>query len=317
MSVITPEAQSIIDRMALHSWTRPHIDRDAIERAITTHLAELGLPAQPFEWHQTAREGYSAARSAARSAAWSAAWSAARSAARSAAWSAAESAAESAAWSAARSAAWSAAWSAADVNALGAFNHPTQAKLAAIWLPMVDAFNAGLWLYWITPTTVICVEQPSLHISNNRLHREDGPAVEWPTEHYWFWKGVQVPQNVIEKPDQITSESITKETNAEVRRVMIERYGYNRYIKDFGGTLVNEDATGKLWKTSERTKVGRKTVRSDEIAVVEVVNGTREPDGTFKHYFLSVPPEMKTATESVAWTYGLSVDQYKKLQVRT
>ena len=288
MTVIVPEAQAIIDRMARHTWTRQRIDRDAIEKAITAHLLELGLPPQPFEWHQTAREGYAAA------------------------------------WSAAESAAWSAAESAAEVNALGAFNHPTQAKLAAIWLPMIDAFDSGLWLYWITPTIVICVEQPSLHISNNRLHREDGPAVEWPTEKYWFWKGVQVTQSVIEHPGKITAKSIIKESNTEVRRVMIERYGYIRYVKDFGGVLVHEDRAGKLWKTGSRPTNGRRFIspegsaeRVDEIAVVEVVNGTREPDGTLKHYFLSVPPDMERATQAVAWTYGLTEKEYTKLRVRT
>lgn len=41
-------------------------------------------------------------------------------------------------------AAESAAWSAAETNALAAFNHPAQAKLAAIWLPMEKAFRNGL-----------------------------------------------------------------------------------------------------------------------------------------------------------------------------
>ena len=92
---------------------------------------------------------------------------------------------------------------------------------------MVDAFTAGLWMYWITTDKVICVEQPSLSIVGDRLHCENGPAVEWPAgERYWFWKGVQVPQHVIEVPDAITASTIQSEKNAEVRRVMIERFGY-------------------------------------------------------------------------------------------
>ena len=40
-------------------------------------------------------------------------------------------------------------------------------------------------------------------------------------------------------------------------------------------------------------------------AAVDVTNGSPEPDGTYKHYFLQVPATVRTAREGVAWTYGL------------
>jgi hypothetical protein len=52
-------------------------------------------------------------------------------------------------------------------------------------------------------------------------------------------------------------------------------------------------------------------VPGDEpIVAVEVVNSTRAPDGSFKRYWLRVPPEMSTAREAVAWTFGLRATQY-------
>lgn len=50
--------------------------------------------------------------------------------------------------------------------------------------------------------------------------------------------------------------------------------------------------------------------------MVEVVNGTEEPDGTFKNYHLRVPPNITTAHEAVAWTYGMKAEEYD-LAVRT
>ena len=38
--------------------------------------------------------------------------------------------------------------------------------------------------------------------------------------------------------------------------------------------------------------------------VVEVVNATPEPDGSYRRYFLRVPPQVRTAREAVAWTFG-------------
>jgi hypothetical protein len=44
--------------------------------------------------------------------------------------------------------------------------------------------------------------------------------------------------------------------------------------------------------------------------------GTREPDGTRRRYFLHVPPSMQSPRQAVAWTYGLSPEQYE-IAVRT
>ena len=46
------------------------------------------------------------------------------------------------------------------------------------------------------------------------------------------------------------------------------------------------------------------------------MNGTRETDGSYKHYFLRVPPNVTTARQAVAWTYGLTAEQYLPL-IRT
>jgi hypothetical protein len=48
-----------------------------------------------------------------------------------------------------------------------------------------------------------------------------------------------------------------------------------------------------------------------------VINATAEADGTHKHYFLQVPPELRTPREAVAWTYGMQARTYSKLVTRT
>jgi len=45
--------------------------------------------------------------------------------------------------------------------------------------------------------------------------------------------------------------------------------------------------------------------------MVEVINRTSEPDGSFKHHFLCVPPHLSTAHEAVAWTFGMSASEYR------
>ncbi|MHB1707605.1 MAG: DUF6745 domain-containing protein [Acidithiobacillus sp.] len=170
--------------------------------------------------------------------------------------------------------------------------------------------------------------------AENRPHNDSGPSHEWRDG----WKlyhihGVRVPQLVVEHPEQITVQMIDEETNSEVRRIMIERYGQSRYLLDAGAIVLNRDDYGVLL---------RRDVPEDEpIVMVRVLNSTPEPDGSltteeaaeifgadkvssqatlmralghesprWKDYFLRVPPEMKTAHEAVAWTFGVSADEY-------
>jgi hypothetical protein len=79
-----------------------------------------------------------------------------------------------------------------------------------------------------------------------------------------------------------------------------------------GGQKVSGDAAGMLWHCAIEDGSDRYV-----FAVVEVVNGSKEPDGSRKRYFLSVPPDCRSAMEAVAWTYGMTVKQYRQLKVRT
>ncbi|MGH6815709.1 MAG: DUF6745 domain-containing protein, partial [Hyphomicrobiaceae bacterium] len=194
------------------------------------------------------------------------------------------------------------------------------AEAGAAWegrsvLSWVDAFEAGLGLYWVTPREIVCVPSPMFATRDNRLHNEVGPAIAWPSgECYWFWKGIKVPRWLIEQPQSITFEKIKRQPNAELRRCMIERFGYERYLTAARAKKIHADETGTLWRC--RAKRGRPAF-IDPLCVVEVVNGSPEPDGTRRRYFLSVPPRCRTATEAVAWTYGLTADRYAKLVSRT
>jgi hypothetical protein len=45
--------------------------------------------------------------------------------------------------------------------------------------------------------------------------------------------------------------------------------------------------------------------------MVEVLNATPQEDGSFKNYWLRVPPHIQTAHEAVAWTFGRDVRKYR------
>ena len=99
---------------------------------------------------------------------------------------------------------------------------------------------------------------------SHRLHCADGPAIAWRDGYaLYFWHGVRVPQDVIEQPELITAQRILGETNAEIRRVMLERMGIyekkirlilNRYVKSKLMTLESvEKALGaRVYKNKEK-----------------------------------------------------------------
>ena len=131
----------------------------------------------------------------------------------------------------------------------------------------------------------------------------------------WAWHGVRVNRYIIEAPWTISIEQIRQEANAEVRRVMIERYGLSRYLIDSGAKKVAEDEFGELYRTE---------IPDDEaLVMVKVLNSTPEPDGSRKPYFLRVHPELRpltkeglgspqklTALNAIGSTFGLTGKEY-------
>ena len=142
-----------------------------------------------------------------------------------------------------------------------------------------------------------------------RLHGERGPALRFPDgTAIWADHGVEVPSDIITDPDSITVERIDAETNAEVRRVMTERFGPERLVREGGAELVDEDEVGRLWR---RGFPGPAWRAPEPIVMVEVRNSTPEPDGSVRTYFLRVPPTMRSARAAVAWTFGLHGSAYE------
>lgn len=140
-----------------------------------------------------------------------------------------------------------------------------------------------------------------------RLHKEDGPALVYADGYQIFsWHGATVPSRIICDPGSITFKDIIKEWNAEIRRVMVERYGLGRFIETSGAIEVQKDECGVLYRWE--------FANDEPLVLVKVMNSTPEPDGTFKPYFLRVPPSMTTAREAVAWTFDMRPEEYSPSQ---
>ncbi|MFJ4897474.1 DUF6745 domain-containing protein [Streptomyces sp. NPDC088727] len=169
------------------------------------------------------------------------------------------------------------------------------------------ARNAGWW--WPYERTVVISERPEeLHRDEaGRLDRGDGPALSYRDGFgLYAWRGMPVPAAFLAELTTLTPERIRAEENAELRRVMLEFYGYDRYLTESGAEPVHRDETGILWRIA--------LDGDEDVVMVEVVNSTPEPDGTHRTYWLRVPPEVRTAKDGVAWTFGLPGESYAPLR---
>jgi hypothetical protein len=201
-----------------------------------------------------------------------------------------------------------------DAAWLGAFVRPAGGG----WIDGLDGLGAleaiaglarctGWW--WPYERVVVLTERPTgIHRDNlGRLHHGDGPALSYPDGWSLFaWRGLPIPPRVAQQLPHLTVELIREEANAEVRRVMLEYFGFERYLRESGAKELHRDETGVLW--------GVVLPGDEPLVMVEVVNSTPEPDGTYRTYFLRVPPSIRTARAGVAWTFGLTEEEYRPLQ---
>ena len=168
---------------------------------------------------------------------------------------------------------------------------------------------------WVHPDFCIVSDRPIvLRIDeSSRPHCADGPSHLWSDGfRIYHWHGMRLPEShcwIITDPSRITAESIQAEPNAELRRVMLERTGFRPVLDR--ATVVAEDADGN----GHRRRLLAATISGEPVRMVEVQNGSLEPDGSRKTYVLGAMPG-NTPHECIAASYGINPARYREA-VRT
>jgi hypothetical protein len=140
----------------------------------------------------------------------------------------------------------------------------------------------------------------------DRLHSDHGPALAWPDgTGVYAWHGQPVDASLIEDATPLTRSRIALETDPSRRSVLIDRYGLGQYMLQSGASEYQRDECGAIYRLDQRL--------DEPIVAVRVTNSTPEPDGSFREYWLRIPPTTQTAREAVAWTFGISPEEYDPL----
>lgn len=141
-----------------------------------------------------------------------------------------------------------------------------------------------------------------------RLHSEDGPAILYSDGYaVYSWHGVAIPSAWIESREELTAKEALSWDNIEQRRCACEIIGWANVLRELNARTIDVD---------DNPMIGT-LVEVDIPEVGENEKFLKVLCGTGREFAIPVPPDMTTALEANAWTYGLDGDILRELEVRT
>lgn len=148
-----------------------------------------------------------------------------------------------------------------------------------------------------------------LHLDeNNWLHAENSAAIAWENFEIYAWRGVEVERQLILHPENITKETIIKETNAEKRRIIQEKLGSERFAHLLGLKVIDED-----YDLQGNLQALYITKEPDAIVGDYLYFAKVSCPSTQRTYFLGVPPGLNNVWDAVAWTFGKTKESYRPI----
>jgi hypothetical protein len=142
---------------------------------------------------------------------------------------------------------------------------------------------------------------------SNRPHCDSGPSHRWRDGfEIHHWHGYRIPDDhswIVTDKARITADAIMTEPNAELRRVMCEVTAFDpiRAI----AKVIAEDVDGN----GHPRRLLTADIKGDKIRIVEVQNGSLEPDGSRRKFLLGAMPGA-TPHDVVAASYGINPKIY-------
>jgi hypothetical protein len=125
----------------------------------------------------------------------------------------------------------------------------------------------------------------------------DGTGIPAPLmeQAQWRWMGVPIERRIVFEPGSITAAEILAERNAERRRVMIDRVGYTRFMREANAKVrdADRDAGG------ERQLLVIPLPDDEDLVTLSC-----HCPSTGNRYVIRVPPATKSCHAAAAWIAG-------------
>lgn len=119
------------------------------------------------------------------------------------------------------------------------------------------------------------------------------------------WRGVPVSDRVAFESQSITGQDILNTENVELRRVLIERLGYETFLQQVGGMIRDRDVDAG----GERQLICVPFEDDEPLMILKVICPS-----TGHLHVLRVPPYLRTCHQAAAWVAGFdNPDDYHPL----
>ncbi len=109
------------------------------------------------------------------------------------------------------------------------------------------------------------------------------------------WQGVRIDERIFLRPESISVAEVLAERNAERRRVLLDRFGIARFMKESGAEILDRDAD-----VGGPRQLLRVELADDE----PLVTLSCRCPSTGRQYFLRVLPNIRSCHEAAAWIAG-------------
>jgi len=353
-------ATCILARLVLQEWLKTAKDESSLWSSLES---SLGSSLRSSLWSSLG----SSLESSLESSLWSSLRSSLGSSLRSSLWSSLGSSLESSLWSSLRSSLWSSLGSSLESSLRSSLwsslGSSLESSLRSSWWGQQEQYWIGFYRFMELHLKITYDPQKSEHLGwwqditesanwwfpyegycfvserpircaideERRLHHESLAAMEFKDGwKVYAYHGVTVSAQVIETPETITIEQIKKEENAEVRRCMVERMGWERFYVEAGMKVLHEDTLESNFPSipvSELVSESARLVTSyrpgTETAQLLEAEGIKDYEdrplrfvrltdpSTGRQYTLRVLHSHTRCYEAIAWTFGKTEEQYR------
>ena len=185
-------------------------------------------------------------------------------------------------------------------------------KMRGKYLPaiLLDKMSS----YWVVYNDMCIIVKPPEKVrldERGRTHCDFGPAIRFADGwSIYSWHGINVPSPWImkDRPHGLTATKALGLDNIEHRRAACEILGWDVILRELNAKVVDKDPNPQIGTLLSVHLEGMSRSRNDLFLRVQC--------GTGRTFALPVPPDMQTAREANAWTYGLAANSYEP-EVRT
>jgi hypothetical protein len=174
--------------------------------------------------------------------------------------------------------------------------------------PLTAVAQSCGWV-WMFKGAVVMTDRPRrvAFDAERRLHCETGKAVEY-SDGFGIsaWHGTRVPDEWLSDRSSLNARIALTWPNIEQRRAACEILGWRAILAELDARLIDKNDDPQIGELIEVDIPGLGRERFLHVLC-----------GTGRKFALRVPPDMQTALQAQAWTWGLDANSFIPPEVRT